>query len=863
MLKLDLHEGWTVAPASTDHLPADFDASPVPATVPGCVHSDLMAAGRIDDPYVGMNETAVQWIGETDWVYRRTFDAPADAADHHAVELVCEGLDTVATVELNGEEVGRSENMHCTYRWDVKPLLKPAGNELSITFRSALAYAREHRDRLGDLPKAGNGSNPKHPGNFIRKEQCNFGWDWGPCLVTCGIWRPIRLEAWSGARIRSVRPVVIEANDARAVIDVHVGVEGGAAAVKAWIKDGPHAETAKDAEADEVTLRLTVEQPELWWPVGHGKQPLYELQVSLDDDRHAWTGRIGLRTVELDTTPVSSSDGDHRDGDPDDAHRFVLKVNGKPVFCKGANWIPDDVFPNRASDPAALKQRIDQALGANMNMLRIWGGGLYESAAFYDLCDELGVMVWQDFLFGCAAYPEEEPFWSLVEQEARDNISRLASHPSLVLWCGNNENFQGYTDWGWKESGALDGRTWGTGYYLDLLPKLLDELDPSRPYWPGSAYSGDWSDAGEPRANTGHRGDSHVWTAWFGHEYAVYRAMPSRFCSEFGFQAPATYGTTASAIDVHQLKPGTPEFEHRQRSPKGNTLNREHLLDYFEEPDLSTDAGVDDWLYLLQLNQARALTTGVNYYRSTFPYCNGTLYWQLNDCWPVTSWAAVDRGADGRSRRKPLWYATRRFYADRLLTFEPTGFQSLEEAKARAGEDGRPRFERNVPVTLHAHNDSDDAWAGELIVRRFTLAGEVLSERAVEVSIAPRSRVAVLEAPACDDPANELLVAELSGERALWTGEVDKHLRYPAPDFEASLDRGGDTHRLTIAAGSLLRDLCVFADRLHPAAGADDQLITLLPGESRVVTITSPEPLGLDALTAPPVLQCANRFGAR
>ena len=482
-MRLSLKEGWSLHNVTARDVPETVNERDIPATVPGCVHTDLLAENLIPDPYYGQNELNVQWIGENDWQYRCSFEASAEMLAHEKLELVCEGLDTVATIEINGRVVGQAEDMHLAYRFDVKPYLSEGKNDLSITFRSALTYAHEQLERLSYLP---NSSYP-HPFNFVRKMACNFGWDWGPSLVTAGIWQPIYLEAWNAARVASVRPLVVSATGERAVVEVHTELGGDAAGLELsfTLRDPAGQVVAEELRAadSQNTVTLSVADPQLWWPVGYGEQPLYTLQVVLKKDDtvlETWQRRTGLRQVRL-----------HTDVD-DIGSKFVLEVNGKAVFCKGANWIPDDCFVTRVT-PERYRERVTQALGAGMNMLRVWGGGIYEQSAFYETCDELGVMVWQDFPFACALYPEEEPFASLVEAEARYQIARLSPHPSLVLWNGNNENLWGYFDWARDGKTWLEwtrGRTWGSGFYFKLLPGLVADLDPSRPYTPGSPFSG-------------------------------------------------------------------------------------------------------------------------------------------------------------------------------------------------------------------------------------------------------------------------------------------------------------------------------------------------------------------------------------
>ncbi|MEU0153643.1 glycoside hydrolase family 2 protein [Micromonospora fulviviridis] len=811
MSRQTLHEGWVLRAVPGPQVPPEVAGQAVPATVPGEVHTDLLAAGLIPDPYLDDNENGLGWIGRTDWVYETTFDWRP--GDDERVDLVCDGLDTVATVTLNGTEVGRTENQHRGYRFAAGPLLRPGANTLTVRFDSPYRYAEAHRDRLGDRPNA-----YPEPFNFIRKTACNFGWDWGPTVVTAGIWQDIGLHAWSTARLAAVRPLVtVEGGTGR--VELHVEVERAGddpLTVHATVA-GAAVEVAVPAGERHAVATLTVRDPALWWPVGYGDQPLHDLDVTLStvDGRalDGWSRRIGFRSVRLDTAP--------------DAHgsAFTLHVNGVPVFVKGVNWIPDDAFPNRVTR-ARLAERFAQAVGANVNLLRIWGGGRYESADFYELADELGLLVQQDFLFACAAYPEEEPFRTEVEAEAREQVTRLASHPSLVLWTGNNENIWGWHDWDWQE--PLAGRTWGRGYYLELLPAIVAELDPTRPYWPGSP----WSGSEDVHPNDPAHGTMHIWDVWNTDDYTKYREYVPRFVAEFGYQAPPAYATLRRALSDEPLAHDSPGMAHHQKATDGDRKLQRGL-----DAHLPAPADFDDWHYLTQLNQARAIQLGVEHFRSHRPVCMGTIVWQLNDCWPVTSWAAVD----GDGRRKPLWYALRRAYADRLLTVQP----------------------RDGGLALVAVNETGEAWHAPATVTRLTLTGEPRAKTSVDLDVPAYSSV-VLALPAelarPDEARRELLVAEAgeTAERALWFFATDREVEWPAARLDATVEPAGGGQRVRVTARTVLRDLTLFPDRLDPAAQVDQALVTLLPGESATFTVHADAPLDPAALTTRPVLRCVN-----
>ncbi|MDG4823485.1 glycoside hydrolase family 2 TIM barrel-domain containing protein [Asanoa sp. WMMD1127] len=800
-MRKPLHSGWALTPASADGVPDRITT--IPATVPGCVHTDLLAAGLIPDPFVDDNETALAWIGDAAWRYTTTFDWHGPGG-HDRVDLVCEGLDTVADLELNGVPLGSTANMHRSYRFDVRDGLRPGANDLRITFHPAREYARHWQERLGDRPNA-----YPEPFNFIRKMACNFGWDWGPTLVTAGIWQPIGLDLWHTARLAQVRPLTT-VKDHTGRVEVHADIERaseGPLTLTAAIA-GHHASTTVDNSTATVTVEVA--DPRRWWPRGYGDPDRYDLEVTLTDAAgtklDTWHRKVGFRDVRLDTTP-----DEH--GTP-----FTVTVNDQPIFVRGVNWIPDDPFPSRITKQR-LAKRLDQATEANVNLLRVWGGGRYESDHFYDLADERGLMVTQDFLFACAAYPEEEPFATEVAAEAAEQVARLASHPSLLWWCGNNENIWGHADWGWQE--RLHDRTWGAGYYHRVLPEIVERLDPTRPYWPGSP----WSGRADRHPNDPAHGTMHIWDVWNQLDYHHYRDHEPRFVAEFGYQAPPTWATVKESITDDPLAPDSPGMRHHQKAADGDKKLHRGLAQHFGDP-----ATTDDWHYLTQVIQARAIQEAVEHFRALRPYCMGAIVWQLNDCWPVTSWSAID----GAGRRKPMWYALRRAYADRLLTLDD---------------------HRAVLV-----NETAEPWRTTLTVTRSTLDGKRLAVTDATIEVAPHSKAShdlADDLSHASDPTGEVLWAAADGQRAWWFYAEDKDIAYPKAEYDATVHhRQGET-KLAVTARTFLRDLTVFPDRLNPDAEADDALRTLFPGETVTFTIrgaTAAE----DGLTTKPVLRCVN-----
>lgn len=790
-----LTEGWTLRHERTD----------VPAVVPGCVHTDLLAAGLIEDPFLSRNETAVAWVGRTDWRYD-TVLGPRDTA-HERTDLVFDGLDTVAAVSVGGRRVGNTRNMHRGYRFDVTDLLDPAaGTPLCVEFTSAYTEAEAVRAQVGDRPNA-----YPEPFQYIRKIACSFGWDWGPTLVTAGMWKPVRLEHWSTARLATVRPLVtVDGSTGRAElrVDVERTPAGGVLTVRARV--GDHTASA-DFDGSRATLTVEVPDAALWWPRGYGEQPLYGAELELLDATGAvldrWERRLGFRTVTLDTGA--------------DAHgtAFTLAVNGEPVFARGVNWIPDDVFPSRIS-PDRYRTRLTRAADAGVNLVRVWGGGIYESDDFYDVCDELGLLVWQDFPFACAAYPEEQPLRSEIEAEARENVTRLMPHASLVLWNGNNENLWGFRDWDWEP--ALDGDSWGEGYYLGLLPRVVAETDPTRPYWAGSPWSGSW----DHHPNDPAHGTAHSWDVWNRTDYTDYLDTVPRFVAEFGWQAPPAHATLRRALPGEELSATSPGMLHHQKAHDGNGKLERGLAHHFAVPGAGP-ANFDRWHYLTQLNQARAIAAGIEHWRSHWPLCAGTVLWQLNDCWPVTSWAAID----GDGRLKPLYFTLRRLYADRLLTVQT--------------RDGRP--------AVVADNQSATPWDAAVTLRRMTADGRTLAESTVPVRAGARS-VALATVPAELLPdagsGKEFLVADAGELRALHFPVRDHAFAYPAPRYDVETVLRDDTVDVVVTARTLLRDLLLQADRLAPTAAADRGTVTLLPGESVTIRVRGWDGAGVGSVAA-------------
>ncbi len=670
MLSRDLsNEKWIMRPTGDlAAVPASIRAAAdIPAQIPGCVHTDLMRAGLILDPRVGMNELDLLWIGETDWEFRTRFELTPDQLAHERLDLACDGLDTMAELSLNGQRIGSAANMFHPHRFDLRGAARPGANDLSIIFRSPLKHIRAEEQRLGPRPVNGDWD----PYIFIRKAACNFGWDWAPKVATCGVCEGIRLEHWSEMRIACVRPLSTRiAGSDRWLVDIHVELEWSGAIVRepsprvcALILDFDTVnvltfDTPK-CEQRNLCLHAEIDSPPIWSPRvpgGPHTQPTCVLCV----DACRGGGETPAEFIDSRRTSVAFREVRLNTDQDDHGEKFQLEVNGKPIFCKGANWIPEGLFSDDRP-PEKIRERVRQAAAANMNMLRVWGGGFYESDEFYDECDKQGIMVWQDFMFACACYPEEPPFPQLIEAEARHQIARLSTHPSVVLWCGGNECVWGYESWGnaatdtagpWKQ--RVGNKTWGAGYYYDLLPRLMRELDPTRPYWPNSPFSGTGVSpvvscatdlpAREPASvnstapNSPDSGDRHTWDAVA--TTPAFRAIIPRFCSEFGHQSPPNIPTLARVLKPEDLAINSPALRHRQRGTGG-------MARHIDEPmaaEFPAPKDFAEWHANAQQMQARAMKHGLEWLLSNQDggRCMGALIWQFNDAWPGMSWSLID-----------------------------------------------------------------------------------------------------------------------------------------------------------------------------------------------------------------------------
>ena len=631
----------------------------LPAEVPGVVQTDLFRNGKIPHPYYRMSERELTWIENADWEYRLQFDVQGRLLKFGHLELVFEGLDTYADVYVNDSLFLSSDNMFMAYEKSVKGFLKVGVNELRVVFHSPIGETVGQRMMYPyELPMDSDDSETR-VSSFVRKSPFHFGWDFAPRYVTMGIWKPVTLRLWDHGTIRDMQFRTLDLTDQQALVDGLLFIDGEGAGedfpsqVRIMVDGKMVWDTTLylDGQEKVIPFLLTINEPKRWWPRGYGEPHLYELKATIGksgnvDDSLAID--YGLRTVKLVQEP-------DEEGIP-----FYFEVNGTPIYAKGAGYIPEDVFlPQAREKQLTLRKYI---LDAHFNMLRVWGGGTYQTDEFYEWCDQKGILVWQDFVFACAMYPHGPDFHNRVSDELVGQLLRLRNHPSIALWCGNNEIEVAWENWGWQAKYGLapmDSFNLWQGYqelFHQVIPGLIDRYDPDRPYISSSPLS-NWG-----KAENFTRHDNHYWGVWHGtDDFDAYRTNVPRFMSEFGMQSFPVVESLEPYAEASDLKLGSEWMTHRQKSYKGNDF----LFD-FTERWLGTPKDSRSALLMSQLTQAIALDIAISSQRFRTPYCMGTLYWQFNDCWPGPSWSTIDY----EGRPKAAYYYVKRLFADKMINLD-------------------------------------------------------------------------------------------------------------------------------------------------------------------------------------------------
>jgi beta-mannosidase len=792
----------------------------LPATVPGDVHLDLLANKKIPDPFFRDNEAKLQWIENESWEYRLSFDVTPATLARRNVDLVFDGLDGAATVSVNGVQLLRADNSFRVWRVSAKSHLRAGRNQLRIVFPSPIKAAAEVA--AGDPWQLKTKVEAK---TYIRKPAYEYGWDWGPRFVTSGIWRPVRIEAWDKLRIAdfAIRQRDVSKTVAHLDAEVEVDAAGvGPAKVSVQFSDAGKpvkviATVNVHAGRNVIDLPIEIRQPKLWYPAGYGEQPLYGFTAQVGTGEQSADQRkvkAGLRSVVL-----------HRELDRW-GRSFEFVVNGIPVFAKGADVIPFDSFPNRVTT-ANYRRILQSARDANMNMVRHWGGGYYETDEFYAICDELGIMVWEDFMYGNDWQPGTYAFKLNMEAEAEDQVRRLRNHPSIVIWCGNNET-ESALGWAPRNTLSVEVRYQMWQDYLTefsgILPRVVARLNPETPYWPSSP-SADY----EAISDHYQSGDHHDWSVWHGRvPFSEYEKHHWRFVSEYGFQSFPEMRTVESFTQPED-RTGlfTPVMLAHQKNNEGNSL----IQDYTNK-DYPAPKDFPSFLYVSQVVQAEGIKIGTEHFRRLRPETMGALYWQLNDCWPVASWSSIDY----YGRWKALQYYARRFYAPILVS---------------------PHVE-NGSLKVYIVSDKVKAEPASLRVRLMDFDGKVLLEETRAVEVAALTSRVYLDWPlkkmtdaGAADTSRVVVVAELTAGGA----QISRNLVYLAPVKEVHLkpaqlkvETTGANGRYKIRVTSPVLARSVYLSFGDLDVELSDNYFNLLPGETAEITAASA--VSLDALKA-------------
>lgn len=788
------------------------------ASVPGTVHDDLLHQGLIPDPFIGRNEQLVQWVEKVDWEYRCLFKVPKALLNKDRIVLEFEGLDTYAEVFLNGEKILEADNMFLGWEVNVKELLKSGENELRVYFHSPVKKGMEKLQQLDYLLPAENEQAPlgERTNVFTRKAPFHYGWDWGPRLVTSGIWRPVRLKAWSHAQITDPYLLTqsLENDLATLKMDVMLHLEQAGDYTLITRMDG--IEAARLPLPDLTTGTFPVEQtisltdPKVWWSNGLGEPYLYDVEFILEKEGKAVdTHRLsfGIRTLRLVQEPDVAG------------HSFYFELNGVPVFMKGANVIPPEPLTPRLTRES-YERLIGDAVAAHMNMVRVWGGAIYPDNEFYQVCDENGILVWQDFMFACALQPGDEGHLENIRKEAEYNVKRLRNHASLALWCGNNENLHGWHHWGWNEaySPEVTAFLWRTyeRIFYEILAEAVSKYDPKTHYHPSSPSS-----VGNTLADR-RSGDEHDWTVYFQQAlFSNYERNVPRFVSEYGLQSFPAMETIRYYTDQDSLFLDAPILDHRQRSRmewKEPGFSGNQMMEWYAEQYFPKTHSFEELAYVSQLVQALAYKTALESHRRHMPHCMGSLYWQLNDCWPTQSWSTVDY-----FRR---WKASH--YAARNANEAVIASIALEEDTLK----------------VYVVSDLLKAFPARLQMSFINLSGELLKEITLDPDVQPNQSQVVFESsiqslfPAPND--EWILHTRLTGEgidhENQFVPRLPKEMELPPASLQYRLSQAGDEYLLELRSTALIKGLSI--DTGLEARHLSDNYFDLLPGIPKIIRIT-------------------------
>ncbi len=771
---IELHTNWEFKKAT--------ESNWSPATVPGNVHSDLLDNELIENPFIGNNEHDLQWISETDWEYKSTFSVDNETLEKKHIELNFEGLDTYASVFLNDSLILKTNNAFHEFQVDVKSLLK-SDNELRIVFENTAKYEEQEKAKLGyTLPESNR--------IFTRKAQFQYGWDWGPKMNTSGIWRPITLKAWNDFKIENVYIHQQELSDSNAKLQIQLENKtslDNELFYNVYLNDSLVVQQS-EIRNQKLEINFEIEKPKLWWPHNLGEPYLYDIKVVVGDNEKildSISTKIGLRTIELVTEKDSIGES------------FYFKVNDVPVYAKGANYIPQNSMQNKVTD-AHYEKLLSDAVEANMNMLRVWGGGIYENDIFYDLCDEKGILVWQDFMFACAMYPGDEDFLDNVANEAGDNIVRLRNHASIALWCGNNENSEGWHRWGWQDGRSKEEKEEIWNNYLkvfnSILPNKVASLT-NTDYWESSPKYG----RGNPKYEF--EGDAHDWWIWHdAYPFEHLEERVPRFMSEFGFQSFPSYEVINYINQSDSLDIASSGFKNHQKHIRGF-----QLIDEYMARDFPVPTNAEDYVYMSQVLQAYGITKGLEAQRRAKPNNMGTLYWQLNDCWPSISWSSIDFFGNW----KALHYRTKKAFENVLVS---------------------SKIENNVLKTFII-NDNLENVNLELGMQIIDFNGNILWGTSKEVSGNTNSSNLINELDLSTlniDKTNSVLVITNKNNRWLYYFSRPKNLKLQKAEITQKISKTPSGFKIKLSSTTLQKDVFLYSES---KGHFSDNYFDLLPNE--------------------------------
>ncbi|WP_235715588.1 beta-mannosidase [Alkalihalobacillus hemicellulosilyticus] len=795
----------------------------LPAHVPGCVHTDLIKSGKIEDPFYGKNELGIQWIDKKDWEYATTFDLDQQLVKAQHVELEFAGLDTYADVYLNNEHILSADNMFRTWKVDVKQYVKERENQLRVYFRSPIKEDLPKLEQLGyQLPAANDHSEDGELGDkrvsiFARKAPYHYGWDWGPRFVTSGIWKEVKLVAWEELNITDLYIRQDDISKSAAHVTAMVDVE----ASDLWegtlklATDGISIEqnVTLHKGLNQLEIPITIENPKLWWSRGLGEQHFYFFTILCEQNEKVVTEKIvrtGLRTINV-----------IRENDVS-GQSFYFELNGVPIFTKGANHIPNDSFVTEVTYDR-YKHEIVSAIEANMNMLRVWGGGIYEYDVFYELCDEHGILVWQDFMFACSMYPGDAEFLASVKAEAIDTVKRLRNHPCMAIWCGNNEidsawaHYVEDAGWGWKQDFTNEQREkiWSDyeAIFHQLLPSVVESLAPDVFYWPSSPMQAITNNEDQHATTTSTKGDIHYWEVWHMQKpFSEYNTHVGRYMSEYGFQSFPELKTVKSYAPDNQLAWESDVMLHHQKNGDGNYLIKQYMDMYLPEPN-----DFPSFLYMSHVLQAEGIKSAIEAHRRHKPFCMGTLYWQMNDCWPVASWSSMDY----YGRWKALHYFVKKSFKDVVLSID-----GMDEEK----------------VHIHLISDSMEDVVGTLELQVMTFDGESIFSTTKTVKVKGDTAQNIYSVTVNDfiqehERNRIVLVAKLVTDKGIV--DAKEHYFVPSKDLQL-VEPEIKVKRLNDSEFSLTSN--VLAKNVYLEAAEEgvftDNYFDLLPGETKIVTFT-------------------------